>query len=804
MGQNFLITVEAAETQEELWNVVGQNFLITCPASPPRSPTCLSCIFPFTPPSFPASPICLPLPLCGLPFQPPSLAPYPLVLRLFCLQARSVRSYMLNGTTLAVRKLGDGAFDLPSRCPSRPPDGRSMMLSSLQHGSQPADPVCGDGRRQEQQGPVLSLTFPLPHPTPIPTSQQNLCEVMADAKKSKDDKLVKTAILRVVYYWYNFSPLSRGSAMAGYSSLLGPLSHLEKPPTHTLTSHLTSHLSHAHVPTPYHQVQLLSPVSGLSHGRLFSLLGLFLAAGKEITAKPPPDQGRPAQSLPQAGAVKPPVKQEPGGAAAGGAAGAAGPAGGAGGKRFRFRLREEGGSASRVQRGAGRRGGDLSQSECGHMSLCNACGRSMAEKQATCQQCGAVVDKLVKEFLVRVKPAKARTRPLLLEDDTGQASYVGHMEGGWQHSAYYLLVMHGKEFVAIPASQWYAFGKQAQYKTLTLEEAELCMQSKRRKADGFRKWLTKEESEKLLAGGGKEGGGGGRGGGRKKGGLDDGLGSDDEGMGGDMEDGEGRKRGQGKKGGDDDDDELPKEEFELEMDGDKGERDLTCVALRMKTYVMARRLLKKKGGGDEDDEVPKEEFELEVDGDKGQDWEHDELLSDDDEATAMQPEDEKEQESSGGSSREGLKRKDLEKGAAGGGASGAGAGAKKGKVEPGKRTPPLPAKREPGAGGSAAGKAGGGTSGGGASGAAAGPKPTAVTEEAVKGILRQAPIKSADLVNRFRSCLKTAEAPIKSADLVNRFRSCLKTAEDKKRFQEIIKRVGKIQAVNGEKFIVLR
>ncbi|CAI5495684.1 unnamed protein product [Closterium sp. Naga37s-1] len=692
-----------------------------------------------------------------------------------------------------------------------------------------------------------------------------------------------------------------------------------------------------------------------------------------------PSAGRPAQSLPQAGAAKPPVKQEPGGAAAGGAAGAAGPAGGAGGSASASASAKKALPPAACS-GCGAAGGDLSQSECGHMSLCNACGRSMAEKQATCQQCGAVVDKLVKEFLVRVKPAKAkaRTRPLLLEDDTGQASYVGHMEGGWQHSAYYLLVMHGKEFVAIPASQWYAFGKQAQYKTLTLEEAELCMQSKRRKADGFRKWLTKEESEKLLAGGGKEGGGGGRGGGRKKGGLDDGLGSDDEGMGGDMEDGEGRKRGQGKKGGDEEDDAVPKEEFELEMDGDKGERVLTCVALRMKTYVMARRLLRKKGGGDEDDELPKEELELEMDGDKGEDWEHDELFSDDDEATAMQPEDkedEKEQERSlakevslraafevtgkcddkveekepervsqakeelcyrgvsgclracaaeatavqpgdkedekeqergpskeeeveeeeeeegegqeegegislshsgkalkkllhkagvegeegvgargiGGAGEEedgeddeedldiafspifqkgkgagaaaggqgagggkgdggaaaasvaagaaaalsaaaaaaaaaagrGLKRKDLEKGSTGGGASGAGAaGAKKGKVEPGKRTPPLPAKREPGAGGAAVGRPGGGTSGGGASGAAAGPKPTAVTEEAVKGILRQAPIKSADLVNRFRSCLKTAE--------------------DKKRFQEIIKRVGKIQAVNGEKFIVLR
>ncbi|CAI5472705.1 unnamed protein product [Closterium sp. Yama58-4] len=167
----------------------------------------------------------------------------------------------------------------------------------------------------------------------------------------------------------------------------------------------------------------------------------------------------------------------------------------------------------------------------------------------------------------------------------------------------------------------------------------------------------------------------------------------------------------------------------------------------------------------------------------------------------------------------GLKRKDLEKGATGGGASGAAAaGTKKGKVELGKRTPPLPAKREPGAGGAAAGKPGGGASGA----AAAGPKPTAVTEEAVKGILRQAPIKSADLVNRFRACLKTAEDKKRFQEIIKRVgkiqavngekfintyccpSTSMSDSEDKERFQEIIKRVGKIQLVNGEKFLVLR
>ncbi|GJP75117.1 hypothetical protein CLOP_g5605 [Closterium sp. NIES-67] len=139
--------VEAAETLEELWNVVGQNFLITVP--------------------------------CFSTAQP---------------------DYMLNGTTLAIRKMPDGAFDFAIKMPLTPP-------------------------RWKDYDAELSAAW------------KNLCEVMADGKKGKDDKLVKNAILRVVYYWYNFSPLARGSAMGGYSSLLG----------------------------------------------------LFLAAGKEITAKPPPD-----------------------------------------------------------------------------------------------------------------------------------------------------------------------------------------------------------------------------------------------------------------------------------------------------------------------------------------------------------------------------------------------------------------------------------------------------------------------------------------------------------------------------------
>lgn len=42
----------------------------------------------------------------------------------------------------------------------------------------------------------------------------------------------------------------------------------------------------------------------------------------------------------------------------------------------------------------------------------------------------------------------------MLEDETGQSQYQGHMEGA-QSATYYLLMMQAKEFVAIPAGSWY-------------------------------------------------------------------------------------------------------------------------------------------------------------------------------------------------------------------------------------------------------------------------------------------------------------------------------------------------------------
>lgn len=169
------------------------------------------------------------------------------------------------------------------------------------------------------------------------------------------------------------------------------------------------------------------------------------------------------------------------------------------------------------------------------MTLCLACGKTMAETKAACSECGVPVTRLIREYNVRPSnssdksyfigrfvqglPAfskkkgceskwslhkeglkgrqltdalrdKYKNKPWILEDETGQQQYQGQLEGA-QHATYYLLMMHGKEFLAIPAGSWYNFNKVAQYKQLTLEEAEEKMKNRRKTADGFQRWMMK-------------------------------------------------------------------------------------------------------------------------------------------------------------------------------------------------------------------------------------------------------------------------------------------------------------------------
>lgn len=185
---------------------------------------------------------------------------------------------------------------------------------------------------------------------------------------------------------------------------------------------------------------------------------------------------------------------------------------------------------------------------------------------------------------------KYKNKPWLLEDETG-TQYHGHLEGA-QSATYYLLMLQGREFVAIPAGSWYNFNKVAQYKQLTLEEAEEKMKNRRRTADGYERWMMKAASNGAAAFGEVEK-------------LDD------------KEAGSGGGKGRKKSGGDE-------EEAHASDRGDEDEEEETARKNRLQ--------LNKQGG--DDDEGPRG-GDLDMDDDdieKGDDWEHEEIFTDDEEA----------------------------------------------------------------------------------------------------------------------------------------------------------------------------
>ncbi|KAH9613670.1 hypothetical protein KSS87_005170 [Heliosperma pusillum] len=286
---------------------------------------------------------------------------------------------------------------------------------------------------------------------------------------------------------------------------------------------------------------------------------------------------------------------------------------------------------------------DLYGSNCKHLTLCSSCGKSMAESRGKCYECGAPLTRLIREYNVRASSSsdknyfigrfatglpsfskknsaenqwslhkegingrqltdslreKFKNKPWLLEDETGQSQYSGHLEGA-QSATYYLLMLQGKEFVAIPAGSWYNFNKVAQYRQLTIEEAEEKMKNRRKTVDGYERWMMKAASTGAAAFGlhpesVKESPAGG---------------------------GKGRKKSDG------------------ENDGnlsDKGEEDEGEESSRKD-----RLGLNKKGSGDDEDDEGRRggDFDDEDDNiEKGDDWEHEEIFTDDDEAVGNDPE----------------------------------------------------------------------------------------------------------------------------------------------------------------------
>ncbi|KAG5242350.1 transcription initiation factor IIF alpha family protein [Salix suchowensis] len=516
---------------------------------------------------------------------------------------------------------------------------------------------------------------------------------------------------------------------------------------------------------------------------------------------------------------------------------------------------------------------DLYGSNCKHMTLCLTCGKTMAENRGKCFDCGAVVTRLIREYNVRASTIseknyfigrfvtglpsfskkksaenkwsllkegihgrqitdtlreKFKNKPWLLEDETGQFQYQGHLEGS-QSATYYLLMMSGKEFVAIPAGSWYNFNKVAHYKQLTLEEAEEKMKNRRKTADGYERWMMKAAHNGAAAFGEVE-----------KPDDKDGVSA-------------GGRGGRKKAGGDDDDEGNVSEKGEEDEEEEAGRKS---------------RLGLNKGGGDDDEEGTRG-GDLDMDDDdieKGDDWEHEEIFTDDDEAVAIDPEeredlapevpappeikqdeeDEDEENEEGGLSKSGKELKKLLGKANGLNESDAeddddnddmdddispvlapkqkDAMPKEEPADnsPAKTMPPGSAKGTPSTSKSAAkgkrklnaddAKTSNGT-----------PVKKVKTENEVKPTVKEESspaTKGTATPKVLPSSSKTGSTgpvteeeiravllqngPVTTQDLVARFKSRLRTPEDKKAFADILRRISKIQKTSGSNFVVLR
>ncbi|KAM6585625.1 hypothetical protein CsatB_012627 [Cannabis sativa] len=516
---------------------------------------------------------------------------------------------------------------------------------------------------------------------------------------------------------------------------------------------------------------------------------------------------------------------------------------------------------------------DLYGSNCKHLTLCLTCGKKKAESRATCPECGATVTRLIREYNVRASTSndknyfigrfvtglpsfskkknaenrwslqkdglqgrqltdtlreKYKNKPWLLEDETGQFQFQGHLEGA-QSATYYLLMLQGKEFSAIPAGSWYNFNKVAQYKQLTLEEAEEKMKNRKKTADGYQRWMMKAANNGPAAFGEVDK-------------FDD------------KESGAAGGRGRKKTSGDEGEGNV----------SDKGDEDEEEEAARK------NRLGLNKRAGEDDDDEGQRGGDLDLDDDdveKGDDWEHEEIFTDDDEAVGNDPEEREDlapevpappeikqdeddedddNEEEGGLSKSGKELKKLLGRTSGLNDSDAddddddedmdddinvsptvatkqkdGPKEEPAEISPVKSTPSASAKGAPSNSKSAKGKRK--LNGDDAKPSNGAPPKKVKTENEQKSSEPAAasksnvPSKGATAVSKasgtssagpvteeeIRAVL-VQKTPVTTQDLVAKFKARLKSPEDKSAFAEILRRISKIQKTNGSNFVVLR
>ncbi|XP_062209186.1 transcription initiation factor IIF subunit alpha-like isoform X2 [Phragmites australis] len=510
---------------------------------------------------------------------------------------------------------------------------------------------------------------------------------------------------------------------------------------------------------------------------------------------------------------------------------------------------------------------DLYVTECRHATLCHSCGAAMARARGRCAVCAAPVTTLIREYTVRVdttgekalsvgrfttglppfsKKRSAGSRwslrkdglqvqrrqltgsmrekycnrkPWILEDETGEYQYQGQAVGSPSATAtHYLLMLHGKEFHAVPIGSWHNFSKIAQYKQLTLEEAEEKMNRRRSGASGYERWMMKAAANGAAAFSSDV----------KK--LDDVK----RGAAGGVHPNKGDRNDDGNQ-------------------SDKGEEDEEEGAARKNRHGLTTKGMEddKEGGKDRD-------YDLDDEIEKGDDWEHEETFTDDDEALDIdteeravladpeaappdikQDDNENELGGSGNLSKSGQELKKLLRRAAGQDESDnddkdtdedeppspvlAPKQMVQPKSEPGDNNPakptlPVHAQSTTPAYQSTQKRRPGGDDANISNGAASKKikmepetKTSVVKDETLPSLepsseasLSASTTNSSPITEEEVRTVLHAVAPVTSQDLVSRFKSRIKTQEDKKEFTAILRKISHMLKTNGRNYILLR
>lgn len=93
---------------------------------------------------------------------------------------------------------------------------------------------------------------------------------------------------------------------------------------------------------------------------------------------------------------------------------------------------------------------------------------------------------------------KTDTRPWILENVKDKGKYKGKAKPV-DNNMYYMVQFDGKRMgdplVVYPIKSWYEFESEIQHKTLTTEEAENIIKSRKRNDEGYSRWIVKESGE---------------------------------------------------------------------------------------------------------------------------------------------------------------------------------------------------------------------------------------------------------------------------------------------------------------------